>query len=264
MHFALGARSVSRTLCCGHFSPYRFFVDRESRTVVVINPKVGSSTLRRVIAHGMREVRGMRHLSGGRYWPSSKARNFPVASVPDYLHALSHPREYLHLCFVRNPYARLRSAWLNKLAFGHVEGYPRGIRGACVRAIRRCAARQGLPGQAPDSPIPFDTFLSFVESQPHGSRDHHWDLQCSVLLMDAISYDRIYRMETEFTTGITDILARLSLDDERVLRLLDKPANQTQRQVESVYDEDIARRVYAVYERDFEVLQYDPDSWTGL
>ncbi|MGC9320389.1 MAG: sulfotransferase family 2 domain-containing protein, partial [Armatimonadota bacterium] len=121
-------RRLVRTVSHPHFSPYRCYVDRECRTVVVLNPKVGTTTFRHVICHGLREVRGYADPSQGRYRPFHRARDFAFAPVRDYFHALGHPEEYSYYCFVRNPYARLRSAWLDKMAFGHEEGYPPSVR----------------------------------------------------------------------------------------------------------------------------------------
>ena len=43
--------------------------------------------------------------------------------------------------------------------------------------VRRFAVEQNLPGSDPESAIPFATFVSYVESQPEGRRDQHWDTQ---------------------------------------------------------------------------------------
>ena len=71
------------------------------------------------------------------------------------------------------------------------------------------ARRADLPGGMEGSAIPFTTFLDYVESQPAGQRDHHWDDQYHVLLMDDIRYERCFRMEGEFQAGLQEIFQRI-------------------------------------------------------
>src|SRR6187551_388641 len=100
-----------------HFSPFKTYVNRAHRTVVILNPKVGTKTFRQALVDGLREVHGLTDPSAGRYRLFRNARRFPFAPPGDYAHALRFPGEYQYFCFVRNPYARLRSAWLNKFAY---------------------------------------------------------------------------------------------------------------------------------------------------
>ena len=115
------------------------------------------------------------------------------------------------ICFVRNPYARLRSAWQNKFAYGHTQGWSRSIRRKELGRLRHFARAANLEGAAHGSAIPFETFLAYVESQPAGTRDHHWDDQYRVLLMDHIRYEHWFRMEGEFTAGMREIFERIGL-----------------------------------------------------
>ena len=64
-----------------HFSPFKTYVDRAHRTVVVLNPKVGTKTFRQALVDGLREVRGQADPSAGRYRLFSNARRFPFAPV---------------------------------------------------------------------------------------------------------------------------------------------------------------------------------------
>jgi Sulfotransferase family len=258
--FGHAALLLTRT----HFSPFKFFVDREHRTVVVLNPKVCTNTLRDGLTRGMCQFRGWTDPSQGRYRLWGNARNFPCASLQDYWHAMSHAGEYAFYAFVRNPYARVRSAWLDKLAYGHETGYPRSTRRRVIGRLRRFARRHGLPGGDPGSAVLFPTFLSYVEADPAGRRDHHWDEQHAVLLMDDLRYTRLFHVETQFREGLTEIFARIGFAPEWVNELLALRRNESTKPAEPVFDAELARRANAIYARDFTEIGYAEDSWRGL
>lgn len=247
-----------------HFSPFKTYVNRQRRTVVVLNPKVGTKTFRQALVEGLREAQGLADPSAGRYRLFRNARRFPFAPIADYAHALRFPEQYEFYCFVRNPYARLRSAWQNKFAYGHEKGYSRSIRRRELPRLRRFARTQSLPGGHDGEAIPFATFLAYVESQPAGRRDHHWDEQHRVLLMHRLRYARCFRMEGEFTAGLAQVFERLALDGPGLQRILAMQANVSPREQPGVYTEALAARALALYREDFERFGYAPDSWRGL
>lgn len=261
---APGWRGFAAMLGERHFSPFKTYVDRAHRTVVVLNPKVGTKTFRQALVDSLREVRGLSDPSAGRYPLFRNARRFAFAPLADYAHALRFPGQYQYFCFVRNPYARLRSAWQNKFAYGHLQEYSRSIRRRELPRLRRFALAARLPGGAHGAEIPFSTFLAYVESRPSGQRDHHWDDQHAVLLMHRLRYEQCFRMEGEFTAGLGTIFTRLGLAGPAVERALATQKNVSPRVLEPVYTAELAERVHRLYARDFAVFSYMKDSWKGL
>ncbi len=257
-------RHVLRIISRKHFSPFKTYVNRDHRTTVVLNPKVGTKSFRQALTDGMREIHGVTDPSHGRYRGFRKAREFPFAPLRDYLHVFRHADEYRFFCFVRNPYARLRSAWQNKFAYGHAAGYSRSIRRKELGRLRRFARARGLPGGEDATAIPFDTFLAYVESQPAGRRDHHWDEQYCVLLMDDVRYERCFKMEGEFTAGLREIFARIGLTGPAMEAILGTQKNTSPKNEAPVFTPELAARAQRIYARDFEVLGYDAGSWRGL
>jgi hypothetical protein len=247
-----------------HFSPFKTYVNREHRTVVVLNPKVGTKSFRQALTDGMRAVQDVTDPSEGRYRLFKKAREFQFARIRDYAHAFRFPGEYQFYCFVRNPYARLRSAWQNKFAYGHEQGYSRSIRRRELPRLRAFALQKGLPGGEEGSAIPFTTFLEYVESQTAGRRDHHWDDQYHVLLMDDIRYARCFRMEGEYQAGLRVIFQRIGLAGAAMESILATERNVSPKTEAPVYTAEIAARVVNLYARDFAAFGYDVDSWRGL
>lgn len=259
-----GLRGFLRILGRKHFSPFKTYVNRAHHTVVVLNPKVGTKSFRQALTTGMREIHGITDPSEGRYRLIKKAREFQFAPIRDYVDAFANPGDYQFFCFVRNPYARLRSAWQNKFAYGHTQGYSRSIRRRELGRLRRFARGAGLAGGADGEAIPFTTFLAYVESEPAGRRDHHWDEQYHVLLMDDIRYERFYRMEGEFTQGLRAICERIGLVGPAMEGILGTQKNTSPRDEAPVYTEELAQRVQRLYARDFATFGYDLGSWRGL
>lgn len=260
----LNMRQVLQVFSRRHFSPYKVLVHRQSHTVVILNPKVGTTSFRQLATRAYVEVLGHKDPSDGRYRLIKKARYFPFASPSDYYHAFSHPDEYNFYCFVRNPYARLKSAWVDKFANGHQMGYPRSIRGKLLRNIRSFAGHRQLPGSEQNSLIPFATFIAYIDSQQDGQRNHHWDVQHEVLMMDAIHYCQIYKMETQFAEGMTSIFKRLGILESWTKQCMRKPSNQSISVKEAIFTPELAEQAKHIYARDFEVFDYDVDSWEGM
>jgi len=257
--------SMSRAwavLSSPHFSPYKVYVRRDLGIAVCLNPKVGSTMFRKVLVEGLQTVGARPFLRT--FWPLNVTRRYMTAPFADYWDAFAHPARYRFHCFVRNPYARLLSAWNDKMVGGHASArYPRSMR-PLVPRIRRFALRSGLPGCEHGSVLPFATLVSYVESQPEGKRNQHWDTQRSVLLADLVDYDRVYRMETDLVTGMTEILTQFGIPEPWVVEKLKKPENASGRVAEHVYDEELAARVYRIYAVDFERYGYDRESWHDL
>jgi hypothetical protein len=247
-----------------HFSPFKTYVNRAHRTVVVLNPKVGTKSFRQALTDGMRAVHGITDPSEGRYRLIKKAREFQFAPVRDYVHAIRCAPEYAFFAFVRNPYARLRSAWQNKFAYGHAAGFSRSIRRRELGRLRRFARDRGLPGGEEGAAIPFATFLGYVESETPGRRDHHWDEQWRVLLMDELRYERVFKMEGEFAAGLREIFTRIGLSGPAMEAILGTQRNTSPKNEAPVFSPELAARAQKIYARDFALLGYDVDSWRGL
>ena len=262
-------RRALRVIACRQFSPFKVFIAREHGVVVVLSPKVGTTTFRHVMRRAYCELLGRKDASDGRYKLFRKARQFPYAPLRDYFQVFGAPEKYDFYGFVRNPYARLKSAWVDKLAFGHQEGYPPSIRRVFtgrsdLSQVRRFARRNDLAGSAKNSAIPFATFVDFVAAQRTGTRNHHWDEQFCTLFMDRIHYAKLFKMESDFVSGTTEILARIGVTESWARAALAQPCNQSRKFRDEIYTPELAETVQRIYARDFAALDYDVDSWRGL
>lgn len=264
-----GLRRALRVIACRQFSPFKVFIAREHGVVVVLSPKVGTTTFRHVVRRAYCELLGRKDASDGRYKLFRKARQFPYSPIGDYFQVFGQPNDFDFYCFVRNPYARLKSAWVDKLAFGHEDGYAPSIRrGLPTRStlsrVRRFARQNNVAGGAKNSAIPFATFVDFIAAQRTGTRNHHWDEQFCTLFMDRIRYAQIWKLESDFTRGTSEILGRIGVPESWAHEALAQPRNQSRKFKDEVYTPEIAQTVQRIYARDFEALDYDVESWRGL
>jgi|LSQX01.1.fsa_nt_gb hypothetical protein len=245
-----------------HFSPYKLYIRRDLRLAVMLNPKVGSTMFRTLVVEGMREA-GMAPALGP-LWPIRRTRRYMTAPPRDFLHLLLRPECYRLHCFVRNPYARLLSAWKDKFTLTS-SGDPaaRSMKRE-LQTVRRFAARCGLPGAEAGSAVPLGTFVAYVESQAEGRRNQHWDTQVSVLGCGTRTYDHIWRMETDFAAGMTSILTQVGLSRSWLEDRLSRPRNASRRLAEPVYNARLAARVWRIYRADFQQFGYAADSWESL
>ena len=245
-----------------HFSPYKLYVRRDLGLAVALNPKVGSTTFRRVLVEGLQAAGAAPRLS--RLWPMRQSRRYLTASPSEYFDLLRRPQQYDLHCFVRNPYGRLLSAWKDKFTLDDTgEPKARSMHSE-LPIVRRFARRAGLPGAEDGSEMPLETFIAFVESQAEGRRNQHWDTQSAVLACDTFQYNHVWKMETDFADGMTAILTHVGLPPEWVRERVSKPNNASRKLNRPVYNAELAERVFRIYEKDFDTFNYDRDSWQAM
>lgn len=245
-----------------HFSPTRMFLDRKAHLALVLNPKVATTFLRDALTDGLK-LTGRSDPSEGRYRPFGMARRFPMARLRDYWHAIRRPDDFAFHAFVRNPYARLRSAWKDKFYNGHHRGYPKRFLGRRLNMMRAFARARGLPGGEENTLIPFETFIANVLAGQIGRMDHHWDAQHAVLMMDHFTYARLYRIETERDAGMVEVFSKLGIPADWTLARARQAKNESGRDEAAAFTTETAVAVYTKFRRDFDVFGYDRESWRG-
>ncbi|MCU4652177.1 sulfotransferase family protein [Roseibacterium sp. SDUM158016] len=112
-----------------------------------------------------------------------------------FLTALHDPSCF-RFAFVRNPYARALSCWLDKFVGNEFEN-------------ARLAPLLGFAsGEVPD----FADFLRAVAAQPEAGRDPHWATQSYLLRPDRIRYGFLGRFET-FRTDFLRVCGHLGIGE---------------------------------------------------
>ena len=129
--------------------------------------------------------------------------------------------------------------------------------------MRAHARARGLPGGEEGTLVPFASFVDYVESEPEGRRNSHWELQRRVILHDRLPYTGVMRLEDGLAEPLAALLAPLGLDPDWVRARAGTPSNTSSGSRDPVIDGPLAARLHALYAADFDAFGYDPDSWRG-
>lgn len=203
--------------------------------VYVNNPKVACSTIKLTLQRAELQDPG--------YEPPTSVHDHaasPLLTWPDLtgIQAEQSLSDSLVFSFVRNPYERLRSAYLNKI----------------VRPQKKGAFRVSA-GFAADELPGFDDFILALADQPPEAHNPHWRGQALNLSVDRIGYDFIGRLEC-FTADWADLAARTALPPETAFAGKRTRRSDKAELAFSAAAADVVRRVYAA---DFALFGYDPD-----
>jgi sulfotransferase famil protein len=232
---------------------YGSFVSLQHRLLYVETPKAACTALKGLL----RTLAGAPPLGPSRAAVRESRRdmlihvraNVPFPSLVDLddetqRHVLTAP-DFLRFVVVRNPYSRLISAWRNKVmlcepGFEYVHEKIMG----------------GMPPTDGKTLVTFEQFIAFIEQEcDPRTCDPHWRRQVDLLFTSVISYTHVGKVERIAET--LDLLRRhLKLEEPISLG----HSNTTNTGRAEITDE-LAARVFAIYEADFTEFGYEADSW---
>lgn len=179
------------------------------------------------------------HASAGPY------RTISQLSRTEINLAFRHPQIY-RFTFVRNPYARLLSAYWDKITDCNQRGYG-----------NRYAKKLKLPANAT-----FEQFVCRVADQPDRAADWHWMSQTRCTMLSLIDYRFIGHVESLAAdmAQVLSIIGQSSRLQEPVAHL-----NRTAEQPGGdIYTKRIADIVFRRYQDDFANFRYDRESWRTI
>jgi hypothetical protein len=229
------------------------FVSTDDRFVFIAIPKAACTTMK-LLLRELREAAPLKLFAG----PNRESRrgmfihmreNVPFPS----LNALSNEdqrdlleaSDVLRFTIVRNPYTRVISAWQDKIYF-------------CEPSVDNvyAAVRGDMPTMGRKRPIELAEFVSYVEKRERYSCNKHWREQVFLTFPNAMQFTHIGRFE-DFPSTI----ALLSHHLGRQRSLSVARANEGSIRPLAVVTEELAQRIYALYEEDFVTFGYDAGSW---
>jgi hypothetical protein len=179
------------------------------------------------------------HASAGPY------RTISQLSRTEINLAFRHPQSY-RFTFVRNPYARLLSAYWDKIIDCNRRDYG-----------NRYAKKLKLSANAT-----FEQFVLGVSGQPDRASDWHWMSQTRCTMLNLVDYSFVGRVESlaEDLAKVLSIIGRNSYLHEPVVHL-----NRTAEQPSgNIYTKRVADIVFRRYQDDFANFQYDRESWRTI
>ena len=214
-------------------------------------PKAASTTIRSVLSSlevgtppgPPLDVLNSRRCSGIR---SPRQAGFSV------FHRLAKSAEALRFTFVRNPYARLLSAWSDRFQGRPlIEGHP----SINAYRARRAVISRSLP-DGPDQTLSFPQFVEFATATVEQRIDIHWRPQDDFVTVPGLPLDLIGKVEN-FQTDFARVLGHVDVSNEARARYLQQAVNPSSHEPwQEYYTDALAARVYRAYERDFDKFGY--------
>lgn len=206
-------------------------VNHRKRYVFLDNPKSASSTVKRELwdiekAEGRKKGEAVAtSIHGARFLKTSFGREI---------------RDYFSFAVVRNPYSRVLSAYLDKVASERAAGM----------VFRKQA------GLANDAAVSFADFVRAISKSTPIEDDRHWTLQYDNLLQECFRIDLIGSVE-----NIGAFFGAFSERFKMAGGNLDRSPHATgaAEKVSRYYDDELQSLVAEKYRRDFEVFGYSLD-----
>lgn len=176
--------------------------------------------------------------------------NVPLPSLVDLDEATQRDvlesSDFLRLTIVRNPYARLVSAWKNKV----VPCEP-----GCERLYLEIKGH--LPDMHSKGLIAFDEFVRYLETKCDLSTcDPHWRCQVDHLFVDALNFSHVGKVE-DMAVSMALLQQHLALPELPLVgrKNVSAPVGL------ATYNQNLADKVYSLYQQDFKRFGYERDSW---
>lgn len=145
-------------------------------------------------------------------------------------------------CFVRNPYTRLLSAYLDKI----VNNMPAKIE--VLQAL-------GSDGENINRMVSFTEFVDVVERQTIAEMNPHWRIQYYQTFQEQIEYDFIGRFES-LDQDLKKILVKVNLDFQRYWGREERHATNSEESLNRYYTSDLEAKVFGIYKKDFDEFGY--------
>jgi len=180
------------------------------RLVYVNVPKAASTTIRSVLSEIETSSKppDERVLYKRRY----SGLLSPSMAGLNIFHELATSIDTLRFTFVRNPYARLVSAWADKFSRKPLK---RGDRYVDLYLDHATSSGQHLRSA---EPLSFPAFVWFVRDSIHKNPDPHWDLQVNRIAVPGMELNLIGRVEC-FEKDIAGVLRHVNRPSFEISRL---------------------------------------------
>jgi chondroitin 4-sulfotransferase 11 len=168
-------------------------------------------------------------------------------------------RQYFKFVFVRHPFDRLISAYIDKFGSQKSE-YWTELAPTILRRYRANPSRRSLR-QGND--VRFDEFIKYiVDPRSHPLNDFHWSPQTELCQPCRVGYDFIGHYETLYDDA-DYVLAKLRLtgDKFRFPRRHPSKLNRWETRVRTMFantSQEHITRLKDIYRYDFQLLGYDP------
>jgi len=225
---------------------YAVHVSLRNKFIYVENPKAACSTIKLTLQKLELErtnfVRGnFEDLHNRDFSPLLKLQN-----IPDFEQYFFR-EDFFRFCFVRDPFARLLSCYLDKIK----EPLNNYFFKKKVLNSMGLLDKEGV-----GYPVSFEDFITVIEAQTLLEMDYHWRPQYYLTCQDKINYHFIGRLES-FSKDFNVVGKYLSPDFNRYYSSEVRHKTNADNFVNAYYNSELLARVYSLYEIDFKKFSYD-------
>lgn len=233
------------------------FVGDNNRWVFVETPKCACSSIKRTLIELEGKSIDFRHVGmestipmsihSREINPISGIETWDKSSILDLFNNQNIPK----FCIVRNPYARLASAWADKIR-QREPGYIR-----LIKPINEFNKNKDL-----NSTPSFSDFVNWLTKKNKPDHcNYHWASMKALLLPQIVNYDHVIKTEnlSEELPMILNKIFRIDNSDEYLKKF--KLNESLYIDWRSLYTNEIAQKVFEFYKLDFEYYEYDKESW---
>ena len=206
------------------------------------NPKVASSTLDLTLQ--MNELRETPYVQHRPHAPLEMSVYIKPYQLPDeQLEILLSVEEYLQFTFVRNPYERLVSAYLDKI----MNETPQ------KKNLLELLGRNPEPL---DQKFTWEEFVDAVCTHAPNEQDQHWMPQIYTTNAKWITHQFIGKMET-FDSDFRKLAQLLNIDIDRHYKYHAPHKTTASTSWKDFYkDENLRKKVHSYFEADFDTFGY--------
>ena len=153
--------------------------------------------------------------------------------------------DFFKFCFVRNPYTRLLSCYLDKI-----------VKPKTYKEKKGLMKFMGLDNNEIDYPISFNDFISQIEKQSLLDMDYHWRPQTYLTCQSTIKYDFIGKLES-FNSDFGVVGKMISSELDSYYSPEVRHQTDANKMLAEYYNDDLYNRVYNIYKLDFENFSYN-------
>lgn len=165
-------------------------------------------------------------------------------NIDELLRILDNP-EFIKFCFVRHPYTRLLSCYLDKI---------------CRNRLQKESIFSvlGFDPKNRAQKISFATFVDGIGKQSICEMDPHWRPQYVQTFQNVISYDMVGRFES-LETEFGNVAEKLGGDALRYFLREDRNQTNASLRIAEFLTDDIRSKLSTIYEVDFREFDYQED-----
>lgn len=221
---------------------YSTNISLKNKYVYVETPKVACSTIKVTLQKMELGVLDSGDEDSNINWHDRESSPLLQPSQISNLKSFLLRDDIYKFCFVRNPYGRLLSAYLNKIAGNKPQK-------------RNLLLQLGYNPTDLSKSISFETFVDAVVEQPISMMNIHWRTQYYQTFQDGIEYDFIGRFES-FNDDFSNVLNVLYGENKPIITNDFRHKTSANDQIIEHYTDTLKNKVYEKFKIDFEYFGY--------